>query len=62
MKGNTLQAHKREEERGELSQAEWPGEKRHQSEVGDVFKEEIKAALSSADVNQEDLSAPVLAL
>lgn len=35
--------HKREEEEGgEFSQAEWPGEKRHHSELGDVIKEKIK--------------------
>lgn len=54
MKDNTFQAHKREEEGGELSEAEQPGEKRHQNELGDVIKEKIKAALSSADVNQGD--------
>lgn len=62
MKDNTFQAHRRGEEGGELSQAEWPGEKWHQSEAGESFKEKIKAALNSADGNQEDLSALVLAL
>lgn len=46
MKDNTFQAQIREEEGGELSQAEWPGEKGLQSEVGDVSKERIKAVLN----------------
>lgn len=49
MKDNTFQDHRRGEEGGELSQAEWPREKGHQSEVGDIFKEKIEAALNSAD-------------
>lgn len=58
MKDNTFQGHKR----GEENSLRLNGQKRHQSEVGDISEEKIKAALSSADVNQEDLSALVLAL
>ena len=46
MKDNTFKAHNRGEEGGEFSaawEAEGPGEKRHGSEEGDIFKKKRTA-------------------
>lgn len=44
MKGSTFKANRRGEDGGEFSleapEAEWPGDKRHGSEVRDIFKKQ----------------------